>query len=209
MPTEIIPTSPSAFGYLPGKNQVGGGLNGPGCLTYFGHSYFDPTSGVTGPNFGTQGGLINSDQSFFKQSLAALGLSESKCINYATSTSNIINDNGGTTSSKGGHVQVLQSLAPTNIRLNNPGFMAPWTANAGLVVLCWGINDVQAYAGGNQDGLYRKAYVEAWRTVISRCRAACVFEALSDTVITSFSGGGLGGTDWTTTASITTCSGAG
>lgn len=210
MPAEILPTSPNAFGYRVGQNQVGGGLNGPGCLTYFGHSYFDPVSGVTGPNFGSQGGLINSDQSFFKQSLAALGLSESKVINYAVSASNIIMDNTGAPSgSKGGHIQALQSLSPINIRqADGAPYRAPWTNNAGLVILCYGINDIQSFAGGSQDGLYQNNYREAWRTVISRCRAAAVYEALTDTN-TTFSGGGLGGGTWSSVAGTTTNSGTG
>lgn len=207
MPDTIDP-SPYAFGFLPGAN-LQNGINGPGCLTYFGHSYFDPVSGVSTSTLSTTGGLVNSDQSLFKQSLAALGLSEAKVINYACSQSCIIMDNTGSpTGSKGGHVQTLQSYSPINIRQGQAGKMAPWTSNIGLTVLLWGINDIQAFAGGSQDGLYRKNYIEAWRTVFSRVRSGAVYEALTDTN-TAFSGGGLGGGTWSSVASTTVNSGTG
>ena len=210
MPTEIIPTSPKAFGYLPGKNQVGGALNGPGCVTVFGHSFMDPFSGIVGPNFASQGGLANIDQSLLRQTLAALGLSEGKCISYAVSTANLLQDNSAIqTGAKGGHVQVLQSLAPQNVRINDAGFRWPWTANPGLVILCYGINDVQNFSGGTQSSRYRNVFKEAYRTVLSRCRAAHVFEALTDTIITTFSGGGLGGGTWSSVADTLRNSGTG
>lgn len=209
MPTDgFIPPSPAVFGFRAGKN-LDVGLNGPGCVTSFGHSYLDPTAGISNPNFSTQGGLVNSDQSLFRQILAALGLQESRAINYAVSTSCLIMDNSSTvTGAKGGHVQVLQSISPINIRQSNAGFRAPFTSNSGLVLLCWGINDIVAFAGGSQNARYRNLFKEAWRTVISRCRAAAVYEALTDTN-TAFSGGGLGGAHWSSVASTTVNSGTG
>lgn len=208
MPTSgFTPPSPGVWGSRAGKN-LDAGVNGPGYVTIFGHSYFDPAQGSN--SNGQSPAYLNIDQSLLRQTLSTLQLNEAKAANYATSAATLIQDNTQTNvGGLGGHVTVLQAYSPQNIRQGaSPGGRSPWTANLGLVIFMYGINDINLYANSNQAGLYRKNFYEAWRTVLSRVRSAAVYESLTDTQ-TTFSGGGLGGANWSIVSSNTTCSGTG
>ncbi len=195
MPTTgYLPASPGAFGYTTGTN-LDQSINGPGKVTIFGHSYFDTTQGVNAA--GQTPPYCNTDQSLFRQTLSALDVPEAQSANYAIPGAVLCQDNSGTNAfGAGGHVQVLQYYSPINIRQGAAaGLKAPWSANQGLSVLCWGINDITVYAATSEAGRYKSLFIEAYRTVLSRLRSAAVFESITDTA-TAYSGGGLGGANW-------------
>lgn len=200
----VAPPGKGVYGYRQGVSPAVS-YPMPASITMFGHSYLDAYQGI----FGGNPGLGYIDQSVHKQILGIFNLTEKQCNTRAQSGSSIITDNTPAVPNAG-WVTVLQTLSPVNPRQLAgvaTGQRNPWMSPQGLCLLMFGINDVVNFAGGSQDQLYQKAYIEAWRTCIARCRAGAVFE--EDNAIFAFSGGGLGGAHWTQITSITQNSGTG
>ena len=151
-----------------------------------GHSYTDQVAGVSETH--TWGTDYNVDQSMIKRVYSMLGINESVVRHVGVTSSILLR---GTTA--GGWVTILRAINPTRVR-------APYTSRNGLCMGFWGINDLNTYGSSSQ---YRTAYIHALRTVISRFRAAAVFENDSSTVTYD----GSGGSHWSTTASTTINSG--
>lgn len=58
--------------------------------------------------------------------------------------------------------------------ITRPQRGAPYAADGGAYILCWGINDIGNSAGTQTE--IRAAYVHALRCVLSRCRSSTIFE---------------------------------
>jgi hypothetical protein len=152
-----------------------------------GNSYTDHSAGTSESQaWGTQ---YNTDQSMIQRVYSVLGVSEAQVRHVGVTSSVLLR---GT--SAGGWCTVIRAINPTKVR-------APYTNNIGLCLGVWGINDLNTYGSSSQ---YRTAYTHALRTVISRFRAAAVFEN-DDSTVTY---GGSGGSHWSTTTSTTINSGA-
>ncbi len=151
-----------------------------------GNSYTDHSAGTSETQ--TWGTQYNTDQSLIQRIYSMLGVSESQVKHVGVTSSKLTQ-----AASPGGWLTVIRAINPTKSR-------APYTNNIGLCLGIWGINDLNTYGSSSQ---YRTAYQHALRTVISRFRAAAVFENDDSTV--SYSGSG--GSHWTSTASTTINSG--
>lgn len=134
--------------------------NPPRFMRLFGHSYFNTTVGVP-------------DQAYrFDQQLQGL-CSVDKCdlVNRAITGGTLLGDGIQTAS----YVNVLQFET-------RPALAAPYIGRGGTYVTCWGVNDIGDYIPSSDypaatiNAQVQAAFKHAYRAVISRCRAATVFE---------------------------------
>lgn len=159
--------------------------NRPGFWRAFGHSYLESQAGVS-----NQTG--RADAAFRDQ----LSILFNEWQNWAVTGSRLFAQGVA----QGGYARVLQAI---------PGVVrgAPYVSNGGASINCWGINDMGN--SGTSAG-YLSAFLDAYRTVISRQRMATIREN-TDASISYGAGFGLASnsTEWTSgdsyrTATVTT-----
>lgn len=117
----------------------------PDFWTIYGHSYFQY-------NFGTRSQAGRADSQF----RSALDIEFNNIINHATNGAKLVNDG----LAQGGFGRVLQNITGSQLR-------APYVAQGGAYLFCWGINDLGTHGDSAQ---IRTAWEYALRTVISRAR---------------------------------------
>jgi hypothetical protein len=123
----------------------------PGFWRAFGHSYLENQLG-TADQTGRPDGIFRDIMSILCN----------EWQNWAVTGSCLMKQGV----SQGGYARAFQAM-PGAIR------GAPYVSNGGASVLCWGINDIGKSGPGPT---YMSAFIDAMRTVISRCRMASIKE---------------------------------
>jgi hypothetical protein len=116
----------------------------------FGHSWLQYQTGPSGDQTGRVDALFR----------LAMGVGYDSWRNYANSGARI----SGASRSLGGWTKAAQRMHPP------AGRAGPYAPDGGGTLLCWGINDLNAY-GGHLPNV-RQTMVDAHRAVISKCRAS-------------------------------------
>lgn len=117
----------------------------PDFWTIYGHSYFQY-------NFGTRSQAGRADAQF----RSALDIEFNNIVNHSTNGARLLMSG----LDQGGFGRVLQNITGSQLR-------APYVAQGGAYLFCWGVNDLGAYGDTAQT---RLAWQYALRTVISRAR---------------------------------------
>lgn len=165
-------------------------MGGPAAYTLdvAGHSYLMGT----GTAFRT-GGMAQVLQSL-------LGVDNSQMRNRARSGARLTE--GGASSPNPGNTN--GSYATVMQQVLRPARSAPYTSYGGVVVLCWGVNDLRLAEEQDPDAFaqVRLSFENALRAVISRYASAVVFEQNDGSVVQT------SGT-WTTVSTVDRNSGSG
>lgn len=140
----------------------------PDFWTIYGHSYFQY-------NFGTRSQAGRADSQF----RSALDIEFNNIINHSTNGAKLLNDG----LAQGGFGRVLQNITGSQ-------FNAPYVAQGGAYLLCWGINDLGTHGDTAQT---RLAWQYALRTVISRARMSTLrdndYSGAAGTGVIAYGGG--------------------
>lgn len=126
----------------------------PDSWRVFAHSWFQFQTGPSGDQTGRVDALFRS----------AMDIEFNNWRNYAVSGARICSPNRHI----GGWNRVVNNIYPPSPRTT------PYAPDGGGTVLCWGINDLGIYGG--QLTNVRQSIADAYRAVISRCRASTVLE---------------------------------
>jgi hypothetical protein len=139
----------------------------PDFWTIYGHSYFQY-------NFGTRSQAGRADSQF----RSALDIEFNNIINHSTNGARLLMSG----LDQGGFGRVLQNITGSQQR-------APYVAQGGAYLYCWGVNDLGAYGDTTQT---RLAWQYALRTVISRARMSTLrdndYSGAAGTGVIAYSG---------------------